>query len=162
MLPPNNRWRGLNGRWFRSQRPLVMRVSNTRRRWLALALLVPLVTNAGDIAWPDLPKTCFVKGRPATEDDLTKGCAAFVIKVQGKVSPLDIEIPQYAIHVEDGTGKETRVIIIQAEEGQGIQTVGFIIVGTSSMGASLLREVRLLGTKKPVSTDAQNPRGRGR
>lgn len=142
--------------------PLVMRVGDTGRPWLALALLVPLVTSAGDIAWPDLPKACFVKGRPATEDDLTKGCAAFVIKIQGKVPsrPLNIAIPQYAIHVEDGTGKEGPVIIIQAEEGQGIQTVGFMIVGTSSMGASLLREVRLLGTKKPVSTDVHSSRGR--
>lgn len=104
-----------------------------------------------DIVWPDLPKTEFVKGRPATEEDVKKGHAAFVIKVDGKPAsrPLNIEIPQFAIHVEEKTGKEIPVIVIQAEESSGIKAVGYKIIGTSDMGVSLLRELRLLGTKKP-------------
>ena len=103
------------------------------------------------IVWPDLPKTEFVKERPATEEDVKKGHATFVIKVDGKPAGklLDVEIPQYAIHVEERTGKETPVIVIQAEENSGIRAVGYKIVGTSDMGVSLLRELRLLGTKKP-------------
>jgi len=62
---------------------------------------------------------------------------------------MSIEIPQYAIHVEEGTGKQTPVIIIQAEEHNGIQTIGYRIVGSSEVGICLLRELRLLGTKKP-------------
>jgi hypothetical protein len=122
--------------------------------WLLFALpalLIPILTSAGSLVWPDLPQTCFVKGRPASEEDARKGCAVFVIKQQGQLAgtPLNIEIPQYAIHVEDGTGKETPVVVIQAEENAGIQAVGYKEVGTSAVGAALLRELHLLGTKKP-------------
>ena len=106
---------------------------------------------ANPVVWPDLPKDGFVKGRPATQEDAKLGNAAFAIEVGGKVAgkPLDIEIPQYAIHVEDKTGKETPVIIIQAEEGNGIKAIGYKVVGTSEIGVCLLRELRLLGTTKP-------------
>lgn len=117
---------------------------------LALAL-APISGFAEKVDWPLLTQTCFVKGRPATEDDVKKCCAAFVIKAQGKSAgvPLSIDIPQYAIHIEEGSGKETPVIVIQAEENGGIQAVGYKVVGSSSVGASLLRELRLLGTKRP-------------
>jgi hypothetical protein len=121
------------------------------RLFALVVALVPTFGFAERIDWPPLPQTCFVKGRPATEDDAKKGCAAFVIKAQGKRAgiPLNIDIPQYAIHIEDGSGKETPVVVIQAEENSGIQAVGYKVVGSSAVGASLLRELRLLGTKKP-------------
>ncbi len=128
------------------------------RLLILLALVIPMRTMAEGVAWPDLSQNCFVKGRLATKDDVKKGCAVFVIENHGQPagSPLDIEIPQYAIHVEDGSGIETPVIIIQAEENSSIKAVGYKGVGTSNYGVALLRELRLLGTKKPVQSLTHN------
>jgi len=118
---------------------------------LATLALTPTISFAETIAWPDLPDTCFVSGRSATNQDVDSGCAAFLINVKGKAAgtPIKLEIPQYAMHVEEGTGKETPVIIIQAEENGDIKAVGYKELGTEQLGAALLKEVRLLGTKKP-------------
>lgn len=115
----------------------------------AMALLPSLVL--ADVIWPDLPTTCFVSGRPATSADVDTGCAAFLINVKGKAAgtPIKVDVPQYALHVDEATGKETPVIIIQAEENGEIKAVGYKELGTDQLGAALLREVRLLGTKKP-------------
>lgn len=107
---------------------------------------------ADTIAWPDLPKSCFVSGRPATNADIDTGCAAFLINVQGKPAgtPIKVDIPQYALHVDEATGKETPVIIIQAEQNGATEVVGYQELDSDQLGAALLREVRLLGTKKPI------------
>ena len=109
------------------------------------------LANADAIAWPDLPKTCFVSGRSATSADVDTGCAAFLINVKGQAAgtPIPLDIPQYALHVDEASGKETPVIIIQAEENGEIKAVGYRELGTDQLGAALLREVRLLGTQKP-------------
>nr|WP_256344426.1 MULTISPECIES: hypothetical protein [unclassified Pseudomonas] len=126
--------------------------TNVRTLFLAgLALTSPL-TLAEAITWPDLPDTCFVSGRSATSQDVDTGCAAFLINVKGKAAgtPIKLDIPQYAMHVDEGTGKETPVILIQAEENGDVKAVGYKELGTGQLGAALLREVRLLGTKKPI------------
>ncbi|MBE8589761.1 hypothetical protein IQK56_01820 [Pseudomonas sp. MAFF 301449] len=117
---------------------------------LAVLALLPSLALA-DIAWPELPKTCFVSGRSATSTDVDTGCAAFLINVKGKAAgtPIKLDIPQYAMHVDEASGKETPVIIIQAEENGEVKAVGYKELGTDQLGAALLREVRLLGTKKP-------------
>ncbi|MGR3887528.1 hypothetical protein [Pseudomonas sp. 1152_12] len=119
---------------------------------LATLSLASTLASADTIVWPDLPKTCFVSGRSATSVDVDSGCAAFLINVQGKAAgtPIKLAIPQYALHVDEGTGKETPVIIIQAEENGEIKAVGYKELGTDQLGAALLREVRLLGTQKPI------------
>ena len=118
---------------------------------LATLLVASPLANAQAITWPDLPPTCFVSGRPATRADVDKGCAAFLINVNGKAAgtPITLDIPQYALHVDEATGTETPVIIIQAEENGEIKAVGYKELGTDQLGAALLREVRLLGIKKP-------------
>jgi hypothetical protein len=115
----------------------------------ALVLTPPLAL--AEIIWPDLPKNCFVSGRSATSVDVDAGCAAFLINVQGKAAgtPIKVDIPQYAFHIDEASGKETPVIIIQAEENGEVKAVGYKELGTDQLGAALLREVRLLGTKKP-------------
>lgn len=117
----------------------------------ALAML-PTLALADAIAWPDLPQTCFVSGRSATNADVDAGCAAFLINVKGQAAgtPIKLAIPQYAMHVDEASGKETPVIIIQAEENGAIKAVGYKELGTEQLGAALLREVRLLGTQKPI------------
>ncbi|MCF5052816.1 hypothetical protein GIW50_04250 [Pseudomonas syringae] len=118
---------------------------------LAALLLAPTLAQANAISWPDLPQSCFVSGRSATSIDVDSGCAAFLINVKGKAAgtPIKLDIPQYAMHVDETTGKETPVIIIQAEENGEIKAVGYRELGSDQLGAALLREVRLLGTQKP-------------
>jgi hypothetical protein len=123
-----------------------------RRLTLLFLTLIPTLALAEAITWPDLPDTCFVSGRSATSQDVDTGCAAFLINVKGKPAgtPIKLDIPQYAMHVDEGTGKETPVILIQAEENGDVKAVGYKELGTGQLGAALLREVRLLGTKKPI------------
>lgn len=118
----------------------------------AALAMAPTLALADTIPWPDLPKTCFVSGRPATSADVDSGCAAFLINVKGQAAgtPIKLDIPQYAMHVDETTGKETPVILIQAEENGEIKAVGYRELGTDQLGAALLREVRLLGTQKPI------------
>ncbi|OLY72448.1 hypothetical protein AU074_11180 [Pseudomonas sp. ATCC PTA-122608] len=123
-----------------------------RKLTLLFLTLIPTLALAESITWPDLPVTCFVSGRSATSQDVDTGCAAFLINVKGKPAgtPIKLDIPQYAMHVDEGTGKETPVILIQAEENGDVKAVGYKELGTGQLGAALLREVRLLGTKKPI------------
>ena len=88
---------------------------------------MPSLALAEAITWPDLPDTCFVSGRSATSQDVDTGCAAFLINVKGKAAgtPIKLDIPQYAMHVDEGTGKETPVILIQAEENGDVKAVGY-------------------------------------
>ncbi len=119
---------------------------------LATLAMASSTVIAEPITWPDLPKTCFVSGRSATSLDVDAGCAAFLINVKGQAAgtPIKLDIPQYALHVDEATGKETPVILIQAEENGEIKAVGYKELGTDQLGAALLREVRLLGTTKPI------------
>ncbi len=124
------------------------------KRWLPALFLLPISVGAfaADAGWPDLPKTCFVKGRPSTAADVKAGCAVFVAATpEGKVigKPLNVEIPQYAIVTDTETGKKTHVILIQAEEAKGIKLAGYKIAGTDAMVADLLDSLKLLGQKKP-------------
>ena len=119
---------------------------------LAALAIAPTLVLADTITWPDLPKSCFVSGRSATSMDVDTGCAAFLINVNGQAAgtPIKLDIPQYAMHVDEATGKETPVILIQAEENGEVKAVGYRELGTDQLGAALLREVRLLGTQKPI------------
>ncbi len=114
-------------------------------------LILSTWCSAENTIWPDLSKTCFVKNKPASEEDVKNGCATFVIEKGGQLigTPINIEIPQYAFHVDQATGKKTPVVIIQAEENSNIKAVGYKEVGTSAYGAALLEEIKLLGSKKP-------------
>ena len=115
------------------------------------ALLLPSIGCASGVTWPELPKDCFVRARPATQADMTRGCAAFVIGKAGTPgsTALDIQIPQYAWHVDQASGKRSPVILIQAEESSGIKAVGYKEVNSPGLGAALLSEMIPLGTGKP-------------
>lgn len=112
----------------------------------------PVSVGAAGIGWPELPKDCFVSGRPATFEDVKKGCAAFVIGKAGMPAgtPLDIKVPQYAWHVDQESGKRAPAILIQAEESSGIKVVGFRKLDSQGLEAGLLTEMVLLGTEKPA------------
>ncbi|SFW20267.1 hypothetical protein [Luteibacter sp. UNCMF366Tsu5.1] len=115
------------------------------------ALSLSASSTASGITWPELPKDCFVRSRPATQADAKRGCAVFVIEKGGVIGgmPMDIQIPQYAWHIDQPSAKRTAVILIQAEESSGIKAVGYREVSSHSLGAALLSEMILLGTDKP-------------
>lgn len=115
------------------------------------ALSIPAAVFSSDAPWPDLTSDCFVRARPATQADVHKGCAAFVIGKDGLSGgvPLDIQIPQYAWHVEE-SGKRSPVVLIQAEESSGIKVVGYEDLNSGGLRAALLKEMVLLGVNKPT------------
>ncbi len=111
------------------------------------------MSDSKQIDWPDLSSFCYVKGRSATEEDINAGCAVFMLQSEdGQLNgrPMDIDIPQYAIHINEESGEETPGVIIQAEEAaHGPQAIGFVPLNSSEFQVGLLQEFRLLGTSKP-------------
>lgn len=99
--------------------------------------------------WPALTEFSFVSGRAATEEDVNAGSAVFVLKVDGKPVgiPINIKLPQYAIHVDSESGGKTKVVVLQAEEADGNQYFGAvdILEGTYLLGFA--NEFDLLGEK---------------
>jgi hypothetical protein len=100
-------------------------------------------------AWPALPTTGFVTGRPATDQDVTDGNALFVLKAHGVYfgKPLDIAIPQYAYLLKGGD-KPVPVIVIQAEQERNLKLFGVRgLDGDPTVAKE--RELQLLGVKPP-------------
>lgn len=98
--------------------------------------------------WPDLNSCKFVTGRTATEQDLMEGKATFLLKSGNETlsTPLEIEIPQYALHINKSNNEETPGIIIQAEKTcDGQELVGFIPAHSQAPVTTSLHEFRLLG-----------------
>jgi len=92
--------------------------------------------------WPPLPTSGFVAGRSATAADVAAGNAAFVAQADGAVvgEPLDIAVPQHAVHVDPEDGRRTPVFIIQAERYRGQDTLGYREIVTGKVGVALRRD----------------------
>jgi len=106
--------------------------------------------------WPDLDSCNFVAGRTATEQDIMEGKAAFLLKSGNEIfgTPLKIDIPQYALHINKHNNEETPGIIIQAEKtSDGQKLAGFIPVHSQAPVTSSLHEFRLLGKSKPPTKE---------
>ena len=101
--------------------------------------------------WPDLSTVKYVSARPATEDDINNGAAVFLLQSEGVQigTPIDIVIPQYAIHTDGESGEKNKVIIIQAEEASGQEVYGAVLIETDEFMAGLANEFVLLGQPKP-------------
>lgn len=84
----------------------------------------------------------FIKNTPATQEDVQAGKAFFSGDPLG--IPIDIEIPQYALHTDE-EGKETQVIVIQAEQVNDLRIFGARIVEDGTDFAGLEQEFMLLG-----------------
>jgi hypothetical protein len=105
-----------------------------------------MVANDGKSKWPPLPTNGFIAGRAATLDDMKAGRAVFTLG--GKA--LDLEIPQYGIHVSEETKQRTPGIIVQAElsaDGK-MSVVGMKKIENGEI-VGLLREFVLLGKTPP-------------
>jgi hypothetical protein len=102
--------------------------------------------------WPDLNSYGYVSGRAANEHDVMAGNAVFLLQSGDEVlsTPMDIEVPQYALHIDMVNDMETLGIIIQAEEVNGQQLVGFVPFDTEVPITTALQEFKLLGQNKPA------------
>ena len=118
---------------------------------LPLILISTLLYGQNTMLWPSLSDYKYTSDRQATEDDINLGAAVFMLQVEGKNigKPIDIIIPQYAIHIDQETGEKTKVIIIQAEETDDSQVIGAINIQTDEFIAALKFEFEFLGNKKP-------------
>jgi hypothetical protein len=97
--------------------------------------------------WPPLPSQGFITGRAAHQDDVKNGNAVFVAAVNNVVigKPLPIPIPQYAWEHDT----HTRVILVQAEEANGIKLFG--VRGLDGKEAVVTEtDLELLGTLMPT------------
>ena len=81
-----------------------------------------------------------VKGRPATEFDVTAGRAVFAVDGE----PVELDLPSCAIVREEGVGEPTPVILIQAERIEdGSIAVGYRTLDGES-GIADFEDVELL------------------
>ena len=100
-----------------------------------------------NMPWPALPAKGFITGRTATKEDIASGDAAFLL---ADSKAMNIEIPQYAYHIEAGTGKRSAGIIIQAERTpDGKELVAMQPFGNAGKLVALLGEYKLLGKVPP-------------
>ncbi|WP_105053686.1 hypothetical protein [Psychrosphaera saromensis] len=100
--------------------------------------------------WPPLSDYKYTSGRQATEDDINSGAAVFMLQIEGKSigRPIDLLIPQYAVHIDQETGERSNVIVIQAEENDESQVIGAINIKTNEYLAALKYEFEFLGNLK--------------
>ncbi len=103
------------------------------------------------IVWPDLKTVKFVAGRAATDTDVSEDRAVFVLK-SGETPigrPLDISIPQYAIHIDGETKQRTPCVLIQAEKAGETKYCGCRSIADGKYLVGLLGEFELLGKNVP-------------
>ena len=117
---------------------------------LALLALNSPVAGADRVQWPALAGIPFIEGRAATEEDVDNRSAVFVLKADDLYigTPIDIELPQYALYHNE-KGEAEQVIVIQAEEAQGKKVLGAVQVKTGQYLVGLFHDFELLGTDGP-------------
>lgn len=118
------------------------------KQLILLTFLLPTLGFSQEFSWPSLDSVKFVTGRVATEEDVAKQSAIFVLKDQeGNFlgTPIDISLPQYAIYTDGETGQNYNVILIQAESAQGMNVYGAINIIDGSGIASVESDFKLLG-----------------
>jgi hypothetical protein len=104
--------------------------------------------NDRETMWPPLPTSGFLKGRPAKQDDVTQGNAAFMLPGS---QAMNIVIPQYGYHNDPDSGKRVPGIVIQAERApDGKELAGMKRLDDGSFVVGLIKEFTLLGTSQPA------------
>lgn len=91
---------------------------------ITTALTFSTLTIAAETEYPPLPTEGFVTGRIATQEDVTKGDAAFATLPEQKVvrQAVPIPVPQYAVY--RGGQEHQLVFVIQVEKVNGKVTIG--------------------------------------
>jgi hypothetical protein len=132
-----------------------------RAHGAALALMTAIAAGLGQSAtrclaqqtsqpaWPPLPTTGFLAGRPATDKDVRDGNAVFALQAYGVPfgKPFDVTVPQYAYLTRRGRAP-IAAIVVQAELGKGRKIFG--VRDLDGKGATAKdSELQLLGTHAP-------------
>ena len=112
----------------------------------AATLLAATPVLAASAAWPDLPKTGFISGRPATPKDVTLGNAAFSMSGQS-LGAIPVAIPQYVSYKY--AGKVRPAVLLQAERGPAGMDMAAIRYADGSQEVVLFSSLTLLGKTKP-------------
>lgn len=124
-------------------------------KYIVISILLISAFTQGEerVAWPDLSTIKYVSQRPATEADINDGAAVFLLRSEGVNigTPMNLDVPQYAIHTDGENGEISHVVVIQAEEANGQQVIGALVVGSNEFMAGLASEFKLLGQSKPES-----------
>jgi len=95
----------------------------------------------GPILTRDWKQVAHLSGRTANETDVIEGRAVFY--VNGEAKPHQMDLPCCAIQVDEETGKEIPVIVIQAEDANGDCILGLRYL-TGGNGICSLKELCLL------------------
>lgn len=113
----------------------------------AAAIFAPSLAGSAKTDWPDLPRSGFIVGRPATPDEAATGKAPFSL-AQGGHGIIPVAIPQY-VYFKDASGTLHPAILLQAEKGpNGTEFAGIkLIDGTKRIVP--FPHLILLGTAKP-------------
>jgi hypothetical protein len=93
--------------------------------------------------WQTLPA---ISGTLATEKDVNSGRAVFYLEDPNEIGaePYNrLEMPHCAILLDGDTGKETPVVIIQAEKAEELTYIGYRFLSGGN-GVCLLPELELL------------------
>jgi hypothetical protein len=101
--------------------------------------------------WPELSEFPSFRNKRATQEDVNASRAVFILQGEkGPVgTPIDIELPQYAYHIDKDKGTKTPGVLIQAEQAGDQQIAGFVVLPGRSHTAATLGEFELLGTRRP-------------
>ncbi|WP_157032803.1 hypothetical protein [Sphingomonas changbaiensis] len=113
----------------------------------ALGFAAAPPTAAERVNWPELPKSRFIVGRPATLEDAKAGNAIFSTNGTGAGAVM-LAIPQYVLW-SDEQGAKHPMILVQAEKTPDGQTIVGLRDFSGQESVATLPEVELLGTKKP-------------
>lgn len=102
-----------------------------------------------EVMWPNLSNIGHIKGRVATEDDVNKGNAVFILESEGQSigNPIDIELPQYGFMIDEDTKEKTACVIIQAEWADDKKYLGAYDFKTEQFMMGFHSDFVLLGTE---------------
>lgn len=118
-----------------------------------LAILPAQTLGDEEELWPDLSQVKSTAGRAATEKDIKDGAAVFLLRSDGEPigKPINLQIPQYAIHTDKETGKKSKVVVIQAEVAttNNVKTVGAFYIKNGKYLVALYDEFKFLGASRP-------------
>ena len=134
-------------------------------RYIIASILIIAVTfwyqsilpmnQASDMEWPPLIEFDVVTKRAAVSDDVSAGRAVFVLHEEGTPisEPIDILLPQYAFHFEDGDSAKKPCIIIQAEHARDQRLCGAVMLPDRSFMVGQFDNFELLGTTVPQKSE---------
>jgi hypothetical protein len=70
-------------------------------------------------------KTPYLSHRTATEEDVIIGTATFYLSGTADHKTIDINLPSLALLTDNETGDKIKVVVIQAEQADGRQLIGY-------------------------------------